>query len=115
MHVLTARHRDLHGADGGTILEDASIGRKGPAGEFVTELDGHRHVEGFPVHFHAFAQRDIAPRDQNVVVRVQQQQWRQSALVRLVRLTNGHCSPLCPLSLAIAAESQARAPRADRP
>jgi hypothetical protein len=73
MHVFAASRGNFHGSYGRAIFEDARVGRKCAAREFVAELDGDRHVEGFPVQLHAFARRDIATRDQDVVVGVQQQ------------------------------------------
>jgi hypothetical protein len=79
VHVFAARHRNLHGADGCSVLEDASIRRKGAPREFMTEFDGNGHGEVFPVDFHAFTRGDVTPRDEDVVVRVQQQQRGQFA------------------------------------
>ena len=41
--------------------------------EFMAELYGCGHQEALPVDFHAFTRGDVAPRHQDVVVRVQQQ------------------------------------------
>ena len=53
--MFPARHRHLHGADGCSVLEDASIRRKGTPREFVAEFDGGGHGEAIPVDFDAFA------------------------------------------------------------
>ena len=45
MHVFAARGRNLHGADGRSVLEDASIRRKGAPRELVPELDGSGHFD----------------------------------------------------------------------
>ena len=66
---------DFHRADRCSVFEDASIGRKGASRELVAQLDGRRAWSNVSPSISTRSPAgDVAARDEDVVVRMQQQQ-----------------------------------------